>query len=257
MKKHRGEGFAIHRAMDTLGAVIGSILVLYLLWRFNADFKSIIFLAAALSILSLVPLFYVSDVKTKKIKKSLFEGIYLMPRKLKFLIFITGIFALADFGLYMFLILRAKEITGSFIIPLALYVLFNLVYASFAIPFGIVSDKIGRKKILLLGYFLFIITGISFVYLSSLKFLILFFALYGLVYALVQSNQAAFVADLSNDMKGTSLGLYHTVIGLISIPAGLIAGLLYDISYSIMFLYLSCVALIAFILLLFIKERNF
>src|SRR3989344_1890436 len=101
------------------------------------------------------------------------------------------------------------------------------------------SDKIGRKKVLMMGYILFFIVCIGFIFLSNIPSLIILFSLYGLVYAITQSNQRAFVSDLSGKMKGTALGFYYMVIGLVNIPAGFIAGYFWDISYSLMFGYIS------------------
>ena len=149
---------------------------------------------------------------------------------------------------------RAKEITGSIIIALALGFLFNLVWASFTIPFGDLSDKIGRKKVLLAGYLLFFFVSIGFIYLAGIASLVIFFLLYGLVYAITKANQTALVADLSDSMKGTALGFYQFVIGIASIAGGIIAGLLWDISYQTMFAYISVIALISLVLLIFVKE---
>ena len=173
--KRRGRGFGIQQMMDSAGGVVGAILVLFLFWKFAFSFKTIILIAATISILSLVPLFFVKDKRTKKIRDSLAKGIKHLDKRLKYFIFVASIFTIANFGLYLFLLLRAREITGSIIMPLVLYILFNLVYAGFAVPFGKLSDKIGRKKVLISGYFLFLIVSLSFIYISSLSYLIIAF----------------------------------------------------------------------------------
>lgn len=250
----RGRGFGIHQTMDVIGGIIGSILVLILFWKFHLGFKSIIMIAAGISAFSLIPLFFVKEPKTSKIKLTLSKGIKNLDKRLKYFVFVASIFTLANFGLYMFILLVIKQATGSQIIPLILYILFNLVWASFTVPFGNLSDKLGRKKVLFLGYSLFFLTALGFVFFSSINSLILLFAVYGLVFAITQSNQKALVSDLAGEMKATAMGFYYAVIGLVNIPAGLIAGLLWDVSAQTMFIYISGVALISIILLGFVKE---
>ena len=253
--KKRGRGFGIHQMMDTSGAIIGTLFVLFLFWKLNLDFKTIIFIAVGISVFSLVPLFFVTDPKIKKTKKNLLKGVKNLNNKLKYFIFVASVFTLANFGVYMFLLLRARDITGNIIYPLGLYVLFNLVFAVFVIPFGNLSDKIGRKKVLFLGYILFFVVSLSFAYIENLTYLVILFMGYGLVYAMTYANHKALVSDLSGNMRGTAIGFYYMCIGLASIIAGIVAGRLWDVNYSTMFIYLSVVAIIATILLIFVKER--
>jgi len=254
-EKH-GRGFALHQMMDTSGGILGTLIVIFIFWKLQFSMKTIILIAGGISVLSLIPLFFVKEPKFRKTKKSIFKGVASLSKNLRYFIFVSAVFALANFGLYFFFLLRAKEITGSIIIPLILYALFSLVYAVFVIPFGKLSDKIGRKQLLITGYILFLAVTLSFVFLNSLIYLVLLFSVYGLVYALTQSNQKAFVADLApEEIEGTSLGFYSFVIGIVNIFGGLIAGLFWNIGYKSMFIYLSVVAFLSLILLMFVREK--
>ena len=92
---------------------------------------------------------------------------------------------------------------------------------------GIWSDRIGRKNVLALGYAVFALTALGFAFVSSLAGLIILFALYGLVYAIIDASQSAFVSDLSRaNLRSTSLGLYYGATGIAAILSSLVAGAL-------------------------------
>ena len=252
----RGHGFGFQEMMDRAGAIGGTLLVIFLFWKLQLEIKIIILIAAIISALSIIPLFFVKDKKTKLIRKNLFLGIKELNPKLKYFIFVASIFSLGNFGLYLFLLLRAQEISGSIVIPLVIYAIFNLVYAGFSVPFGKLSDRIGRKKVLLAGYILFFLISLSFIFINDIFYLGVLFAMYGLVYAITQPNQRAMVSDLSGEMRGTALGFYGSIVGIVNILGGLIAGILWDISYETMFAYTSVIAFISILLIMFVKKSK-
>ncbi len=245
-KKRRGRGFGLHRAFDTTGALFGSFLALILFWIFEFDFRLIFFFAALIALTSIIPLFWVREKKKdrsqveEEIEFNLKIALNKFPLKLKLFIFIAALFALANFS-YMFFVLRTQQFFTQMVIvlPLILYIIFNFFYALLAYPLGYLSDRIGRKKVLLSGYSLFALLCLGFAFgpawfnlqtdLSSFTYFIFLFIIYGLVFALVEGNQRAFASDLSpKNIYGTVLGTYHTAISLAALPGGLIAGLLWD-----------------------------
>ncbi|MEI6104608.1 MAG: MFS transporter [Methanothrix sp.] len=224
----RGRGFGLHRAMDSTGAVIGSILA-YLLWQEGMSYSSIFMVAGVLSVLALLPFYSVKEsfrAPSCMVRLKLSD---LSPELRRFL-GLAGLFALGNFS-YMFFILRAQGLfSGAEAVaaPLLLYALFNLVYALLALPVGIWSDRVGRRKVLALGYALFALTALGFAFVTSLAGLIALFALYGLVYALVDGSERAYVSDLSiASMRGSSLGIYYGAIGVVAILSSLLAGALW------------------------------
>lgn len=106
------------------------------------------------------------------------------------------------------------------------------------------------------GYILFFLVSLSFIFINNIFYLGVLFAIYGLVYAITQPNQRAMVSDLSGEMKGTALGFYSSVVGVVNIFGGLIAGILWDISYSTMFIYTSIIAAISIFLITFVRKNK-
>ncbi len=255
-KNNRGKGFGLHRAMDSSGAVIGSILA-YALWQGGLNFNSIFIVAGVLAVVALLPFYKVKESHRLPGGQLTLKLSDLSPDLHKF-VAIASLFALGNFS-YMFFILRAQEFfRGSEAVaaPLLLYVLFNLVYAGLAMPVGMWSDRIGRKNVLTLGYALFAVTALGFAFVSSLAGLVILFALYGLVYAIVDASQSAFVSDLSRmERRSTSLGLYYGAVGVAAIISGLVAGELWSrLGPSGTFIFGAAAAILASLALLRMKE---
>ena len=105
------------------------------------------------------------------------------------------------------------------------------------------------------GYLLFSLVSLGFIFANSLAAFIILFALYGIVYAIVDGNQRAFVSDLSSEeLRATALGTFHTIIGLAALPGSLIAGLLWQINPNITFIYSTGISIISVVLFLSFKN---
>ncbi len=256
MPERKGKGFGIHRALDTAGAVLGACMAFILTSLMGFAYTRSILIAAILSFISLIPFLWVREVRRVSSQSGFFRGLKEIPPYLKKFLLVAGIFAFANIS-YMFFMRRAQVVYGNDNSVLLLYILFNISYAIFAYPFGVLSDRVGRKNVLVSGYILFAIVFIGFTILSSEYGLVLLFLLYGLVYAIVDANQRAFVSDLSTEnIRATSLGLFHTTVGIIALPAGMIAGYLWtEFGYHFTFLYGFAMSLIAaFLLILFFRK---
>lgn len=256
--KH-GKAFAIHKSLDTAGGILGSVLVFVLFDSLKMSYKSIILIAAGIIFLSLIPVVFVKDFESKPKKESIIKNMKLLPKSVWLFIFVSGFFAFANFG-YAFLILRAQQsFSSTWIIgaPLLLYILFNLIYAGFSIPFGILADKIGRRRLIMLGYSMFIVMSIFLAIFTNLFVLIICFTLFGLIYAILQSQQKALIADICpDDLEGTGIGAFNTVTGLIALPAGFVSGYLWDLMPSYTFIFGAIVCSIGFIVFYFARKLN-
>jgi len=255
-EKQRGKAFGIHRAMDTSGAVIGSGVAFVMVYYLGLNFQTIIFAAGIIGFFALIPIMFLKEKKKKPVESSLKISLKELPRDFRVFLIIATIFALGNFT-YMFFILKSQsaffEPEMAIAIPILLYMWFNIVYALFSIPAGVLSDKMGRKKVLASGYLLFAATSLGFMISDSLILFIFFFALYGATYALIDGNQRAYASDLiSEKLRGTGLGTLHTCIGLAALPASLIAGVLWEyISPEAAFIYGAAMAVLAAVLFVF------
>jgi MFS family permease len=259
---NRGKAFGLHKTMDTLGATLGSFLALIFFWSYNFSYKKIFVLAAVFGFLALIPLLVVKEKEKNPQSTTLIIGLKKLPTSLRWFIIISSIFALGDFS-YMFFILKAQESfkdifspKTAIAIPILLYILFNLSHSLTALPFGVWSDKIGRKNILFFGYFLFGLTCFGFIFANSIPAFVILFLLYGIAYSMIVGIQRAYVADISPpDIKGISLGTFHTAISIVTLPGSLIAGFFWQyISPASTFLYGAIMGILSAILFLIFSQ---
>jgi len=230
MPQRHGRAFGIHRAFDTAGAILGSVAALCLLVFFGLSLKTVIIAAAVMALASLVPLRFVVETRRNGAASVERPTVGRMTGPLKLFIAVAGLFALGNFS-YMFFLVRARRCFGEAAAPAAvvgLYVIFNIFYAAFSVPLGVLSDRIGKLKVVAAGYLLFAVASLGFAFAEGLWGLVGLFAVYGLSYAAVDANQRAVVSDLTGpEGRATALGLFHTVTGLAALAASLVAACLW------------------------------
>lgn len=169
---------------------------------------------------------------------------------------IAGVFAIANSS-DAFLILRAQNLgLGIIAIPLA-YAVLNVVYGALALPAGILSDKVGRIPLITAGWTMYAACYLGFALANSAWQVWPLFALYGVFYAVTEGVSKALIADnVGQEGRGRAYGVYNMVVGLAALPAGLIAGLLWDgVSPRAPFIFSAVLALAAVLLVLIFRNR--
>jgi len=165
-------------------------------------------------------------------------------------VLVAAIYSLANFSILLLIAYVAKldvPVIGGPTLAVIDYVMFNIVYALLAVQAGTLSDRVGRKPVLLVGYGAFVAGCVGFALVREPFVLVSFFFLFGISYAFVEGTQRALVADLSPaDLKATSLGTYHAAVGLGKLPSSILAGLLaVTFSPAVMFLAHGSIAIVA------------
>ena len=245
--------------LDTFGSVVGPLVLFGLLYilRDSSSKYHIILVATA------VPLFVTLAILKSKVNESVTPiktvGSSLsvaLPRRFYLFLSIILLFSLGNSS-DVFLILRAQNIGLTLLIVPLVYALFNFVYAAASVPLGSLSDQIGREKVIMLGWVTYTLVYFGFAFVNASYQIWLLFAFYGLYYATTEGVAKAFVADMvSDDHRGRAYGIYNTAIGLVTLPASLIAGFLWDhINPSAPFFFGASVSLVALVLLYIVSMR--
>lgn len=255
IKENRGRNFGLLRMMDNLGAVFG-ILTTILLFQFLGH-RNLFLLAAIPSIIGALLIIFL--IREKPAQTKIYKGILFRDLNADFKLFalLSSFFALGSFS-YSFLLIFVKEIGFETAFVPVLYLIFTLVASIFSLPFGRLSDKIGRKKVLELSFVFWGLLCLIFIYFKSYLAIIFGFVLYGLHKGALEPVQKTFVSELApKEYRASALGGFQMVIGICALPSSLIAGLLWDkVSISAPFYLSLFLTILSFIVLSFVKEKH-
>jgi len=255
----RGKAFGLHRAMDTTGAVVGSLVAFLLLfWAYS--YSEIIFFSLIPGIAAIALILTIKDVDPTKLDetKMRFHGhpkVDKIDKNFIKLIIILGVIEFASLDI-TFLIIRSTDYIPNesvFLIPL-FYLLTNIVYVIFAPINGSISDKVGRKPVIVLGLSVLLISCIILAFptdisLNSLILIVIVYFMFGFYLASVDPISRAYIADLAGiNKRGRAYGYYYLSVGLISLVESIIFALLYEFySYTWAFIYISIMLFICII----------
>lgn len=257
-----GQAFGFHRMMDTVGAMIGVLLATILLFLLPGHYRTIFLIATLPGLAAVWLTFRLREAATTpscapSSPRDLLTGKPWSGLPKTFWLTLTPllIFAFANSS-DTFLILRAKDLGLSDVQSIMAYMLFNLVYAASAYPLGVLSDRVGRWRMVLGGWMLygFVYLGVAQAEMADVWWL---FALYGLFMGLTEGMGRALIRDhIPEDRKGTAMGIFHMGVGFMALVGIVSAGLCWDLIGSrAPFVLGGSVAFLAVIVALVVRPK--
>jgi len=267
----RGLAFGFHRAADTAGAVVGLLIALAIVWFAQSGdvvlaehtFRTVVLVSlipAALAVLSLaIGAKEVTVMGKREAPRFAFKS---LGKPFMIFMIIVAIFDLGNSS-DAFLVLRAQERGLSVFGVLGMLVTFNLVYTLISTPAGSLSDRIGRRKLIVGGWLAYAVIYLGFGLARTGWHVWTLYALYGVYYGMAYGTAKALVADLvPMELRGTAYGTYNAVLGILDFPASVIAGVLWQGAFgwsgfgaSAPFLFGAALALVAAVAMALWKPR--
>lgn len=236
-ERRRGLAFGFHRAADTAGAMFGLLIALAIVWAaqrvavtLSANvFRTIVLVSIVPAIMAVASLAFLSrDVLVAGQRAAPKFALRGLGKPFLTLMLIVGIFDLGNSS-DAFLVLRAQNLGVSVAGILAMLITFNLIYTLISTPAGALSDRIGRRKIIIGGWIAYAVIYLGFALARTSAQVWVLFALYGLYYGTAYGTAKALVADLvPAHLRGTAYGTYNAVLGILDFPASAIAGVLWQ-----------------------------
>jgi len=236
-EKQRGLAFGLHRAGDTFGAFIGIGIAALIVWLTQSEaidltrrtFQVAVLASIIPAVLAVIVL--ALGARDSAIQKRSTVPVFSMKgldHRFRLFLLVLILFTLGNSS-DAFIILRAQERGLNVLHVMFMMMTFSLIYASLSGPLGVLSDRIGRRKLIIAGWLTYGLVYLGFAASTTGWQIWVLFGLYGIYYAATEGAAKALVADLvPPERRGTAYGIYNAAIGLTVFPASLIAGLLWQ-----------------------------
>lgn len=265
--EQRGLAFGFHRAMDTAGAMVGLIIAALVVWLAQANsmtlglstFQTIVLISLIPGFLSVISLAVGAKEVALTQKRALPRfSLKNLGKPFSIFLVVVSIFTLGNSS-DAFLVLRAQNLRISALGVILMLVMFNLIYSLISTPAGALSDRIGRRRLIVGGWTVYALIYLGFGLAREGWQIWLLYISYGLYYGMAYGCANALVADLvPADLRGTAYGTYNAIIGLLAFPASVIAGVLWQgvgswsgLGPSAPFFFGGGMALLAVVLMIF------
>ena len=257
-EKDRGRAFGLEGVGDNAGAFLGPLLAVFLLYSLHIGIRPIFYLALIPGLLAFVLVLLVKERQVAVAAKSKIDiSLRQFPKAYWKYLLATALFGIGNSS-NAFLILRVQDIGASLERTILIYAGFNLVAALISYPAGSLSDKWGRKNILLASFLIFLIAYLGFALTQNVFLIAGLFVFYGLYEGIFRAAGKAYAADfVPEHVRASGIGWYSTTVGLLQLVASVVAGLLWDrIGHTAVFYYGAVFAAVGSVGLFLLVPEN-
>jgi MFS family permease len=232
--ENRGRGFGLHRSMDNVGSIVGPLLASSLLVYLNNDYRTLFWISSIPAFLAIGILTFMVSEKPREISKTEVPSenrridLKQFNRNFKMFLIATVIFEMANSS-NAFLLLRVQDIGLSLELIPIIYLFSNIFRTISSMPGGILSDKLGRRNVLIAGWIVYGISYFGFAFITSVTQAWVIFGIYGLFSGMTEGVKKAYVADLvPKEARGSAYGIHSFLVSFPQLPASLLLGFLWQ-----------------------------
>jgi MFS family permease len=255
-ERDRGRAFGLEGVGDNAGAFVGPLLAVLLLYSFGVGIRTIFYVALVPGLLAFLMVLLVSE-RSMASKSKIDISLWQFPKEYWKYLLATALFGIGN-SANAFLILQTQAIGVSLEMTILIYAAFNLVAALISYPAGALSDRWGRRNILVASYVVFLVAYLGFAVTRNVFLIGTLFVVYGLYQGVFRAVGKALASDLvPEQIRASGIGWYNSTVGILQLVSSLVAGLLWDqIGHAAVFYFGAVFAVVGSIGLLLLVQKS-